>query len=461
MLSSKRLLDKKRGRGKNPRFMPANGVSVMRSFASLVLLLAAAAALGQTPPPALLDAEASDPRALGLMQGFPPAADKTVRLADGSLWKFPQIRWAFTHTRELGPTVNVWRGAGKAGVLPRAERKDLDEVGFTTLDGKPMTWAQSLAANYADGVIVMHKGKVVYERYFGALDAHTPHILMSATKSLVGTFAAMLVQEGRLDPDAQVTRYVPEMKDSAYADATVRQVMDMTTSVQYSEKYADPNAEIWLYIAAGGWFPTRPDYKGPRSLYGFLPPLKKEGEHGQAFAYKTPNAELLGWIIQRASGKSMAQLLSENIWQKIGAEEDALFAVDSVGTASAGGGLAATLRDFARIGEMFRLEGKFNGRQIVPKAVIDDIRRGGDKEHFARAGYTTLPGWSYRNMVWVSHNEHGAYSLRGIHGQALWIDPKAEMVIARFASNPVAANTANDPVSLPAYMALAKHLMKK
>jgi CubicO group peptidase (beta-lactamase class C family) len=428
-------------------------------FVSIVLLLAASAALAQTPAPAL-DAAASDPRTLGIMQGFPPAADKTVRIADGSGWKFPQIRWAFSHTRELGPTVNVWRGGGRPTTLPVAERRELDNVAFTTMDGKPMTWSQSLAANYVDGVIVLHRGKVVYEKYFGALNAQTPHILMSSTKSFVGTLAAMLVEEGKLDPTALVTRYVPEMKDTAYADATVRQVMDMTTGVQYSEKYADPNAEIWQYVAAGGWFPVRPDYKGPRTLYGFLQNLKKEGDHGQAFAYKTPNAELLGWIVQRVAGKPMAQLLSETIWQKLGAEEDALFTVDSIGTATAGGGLAAILRDFARVGEMFRLDGRYNGQQIVPKTVIDDIRKGGDKGHFAKAGYTTLPGWSYRNMWWISHNEHGAYTMRGIHGQALWIDPKAEMVIARFASNPVAANPANDPITLPAYMALAKYLMK-
>jgi len=429
------------------------------SLTWLGLMLLSCNAFAQTPP-AIPDAAASDPKTLHIMEGFPPVADKTVRIADGSNWKFPQIRWSFSHFRELGPTANVWRGSGQPTALPMAERKDLDSVVFTTLDGKSMTWAQSLPANYTDGVIVLHKGRVVYEKYFGALDAHTPHILMSSTKSFVGTLAAMLVQEGKLEPTAMVTRYVPEMKDSAYADATVRQVMDMTTGVQYSEKYADPDAEIWQYIAAGGWFPVRPDYKGPRTLYGFLQNLKKEGDHGQAFAYKTPNAELLGWIVQRVSGKSMAQLLSESVWQKIGAEEDALFAVDSVGTASAGGGLAATLHDFARVGEMFRLDGHYNGQQIVPKAVIDDIRKGGNPEHFAKAGYVTLPGWSYRNMWWISHNEHGAFTMRGIHGQALWIDPKAEMVIARLASNPVAANPANDPISLPAYMALAKYLMK-
>ena len=92
--------------------------------------------------------------------------------------------------------------------------------------------------------------------------------------------------------------------------------------------------------------------------------------------------------------------------------------------------------------------------------MVDDILQGGDKVLFAKAGYDTLPDWSYRNMWWVSNNDHGAYMMRGIHGQALWIDPKAQVVIARLASNPTAANTANDPISLPAYMAIAKELMK-
>jgi CubicO group peptidase (beta-lactamase class C family) len=426
---------------------------------AILLLISTLSLYAQTSKP-LPDAAASDPKTLGIMQGFPPAPDKLVRIADGSLWKFPQLRWAFSHMNQLGPSVTIWRGSKCATEIPRAERGKLDQVAFKTLDGKPMTWEQSLAANYTDGILVMHKGRIVYERYFGASDEHTPHIIMSCTKSFVGTLAAMLAFEGKLDPSAPVVRYVPEMKDTAYADATVRQVMDMTTGIQYSEEYANPKAEIWLYIAAGGWFPVRPDYKGPRTLYDFLKNTKKEGEHGQAFAYKTPNAELLGWIVQRASGKSLAQLLSEAIWQKIGADENASIGVDAVGTAIAGGGMMVTLRDLARVGEMFRLNGKFNGQQIIPPKVIDDIRQGGDKALFAKAEYNTLPGWSYRNMWWISHNDHGVYMMRGIHGQALWIDPKAQVVIARFASNPIAANTANDPISLPAYMAIAAELMK-
>jgi CubicO group peptidase (beta-lactamase class C family) len=270
----------------------------------------------------------------------------------------------------------------------------------------------------------------------------------------------MLAAEGVVDPSAPVTRYLPEMQATAYGDATVRQVMDMTIGVKYSETYTDPNAEVWAYSRAGGMLPAGPNYTGPRTFYEFLVTLNKEGEHGNAFAYKTVNTEVLAWILRRASGKSLAALTSERIWSKLGAEHDAYFSVDSIGTESGGGGLSTSLRDLARFGEMMRQGGMYNGRQIVPKAVVDDIRRGADKGNFAKAGYATLPGFSYRNMWWVSHNDHGAFSARGIHGQLVWIDPKAEMVIARYASNPRASNVLIDPTSLPAYAAVADFLMR-
>jgi len=220
-----------------------------------------------------------------------------------------------------------------------------------------------------------------------------------------------------------------------------------------------PKAEIWGHSRAGGLLPRPPDYDGPASFYSFLETLQKQGEHGQAFAYKTVNTDVLGWLIRRVTGKPLGQLLSERFWQLLGTESDAYMLIDSEGTEFAGGGLNPTLRDMARFGEMMRLDGRFNGRQIVPKSVVDDIRRGGDKAKFAKADYPLLPGWSYRDMWWVTNNEHGAYTARGIHGQVIYIDPKAEMVIARFGSHPLASNANFDPTSLPAFEALAKHLM--
>jgi len=202
------------------------------------------------------------------------------------------------------------------------------------------------------------------------------------------------------------------------------------------------------------------DYAGPQTFYDYLVTLNKEGEHGTGFTYKTVNSEVLAWIVKRVSGVRLADLTSAAIWSKLGCEYDALYQVDSVGTEAGGGGLNTTLRDLARFGEAMRCDGSFNGQQIVPAAVVADIRNGANGDHFATAGYATLPGWSYRNMWWVSHDDHQCFTARGIHGQAIWVDPTAQMVIARYASHPLAANVFMDPTSLPAYRALAEHLMR-
>jgi CubicO group peptidase (beta-lactamase class C family) len=425
----------------------------------LPVLLHCSLVEGQTLPPAFPDAKQSDPQANGLMQGFPPPPDKTVRFGDGSASKFPATRWGMNHLRELMPSADVSRGEGPVALLPREER-DLGSVKFTTMDGAPMTFEDALQKTYADGIVVLHKGKIVYERYFGAGAPQRPHTAFSLTKSFVGTLATMLIFEGKLDAAAPVTKYVPELQSSAYGDVTVRQALDMLVNAKYSENYADPNAEIWSYSRAGGWIPTRPDYTGSRTYYDFLVTLQKQGEPGETFTYNTVTAEVLAWIVKRATGERLADLLSERIWSKIGAEKDAYFVVDSIGTESGGGGLATTLRDLARFGETMRNKGQFNGQQIIPAPVIEDIMKGGDKEIFARAGYKTLPGWSYRAFWWVTNNPHGAYMARGIHGQSLYIDPQAETVIARYASHPVAGNPFNDPITLPAYAAVADELMR-
>ncbi|NEU96444.1 serine hydrolase domain-containing protein [Bradyrhizobium uaiense] len=417
------------------------------------------AALAQQQPP--LSAADSDPVKMGWMIGSPPPADKLIQFSNGSHFSFPQTRWSFANFRRFLPTSNVWRGDGAASPLPRAERSDIDAVTFQPLgQSGTMTWAESLAANYTDAIVVFHRGKIVYERYFGVMSPHATHIAMSVTKSFFGTLGATLVAEGKLDEKALVSQYIPELKDTAYGDATVRQVLDMTVGVKYSENYADPKAEIFDHVRAGGLVPRPPGYSGPTSFYGFLKTLKKEGQHGEAFAYKTVNSDVLGWLIRRGSGKTVGELLSERIWQKLGMEQDAYMLIDSEGTEFAGGGLNATVRDLARFGEMMRLDGAYNGQQIVPKAVVDDIRNGGRKSDFEKAGYKTLPGWSYRDMWWVSHNEHGAFMARGVNGQAIYVDSKAEMVIARFGSHPLAANAYNDPTTLPAFDALARHLMQ-
>jgi CubicO group peptidase (beta-lactamase class C family) len=443
-------------KGSNERGVRSTSwASVTGAFYVGILLLLLLGHSGWAQTPEFDDAVKSDPNRLMLMRGSPPPATKTVRVTDGTWREFPYSRWAFSHTRELLPSADVWRGDAPVSKLPRAER-DLDEVAYTDLDGHPRTWAQMLSLTWTDGIIVLYQGRVVYEKYFGALAPNRQHIDMSVTKSFGGTLAAMLAARGKLEVSAPVTKYVPELKSTAWADATVQQVMDMTVGVDYSEDYADPNSGISNFLRAGGFLPIDANYKGPQTLYDFILTLKKSGAHGARFDYKSPNAQVLAWVLKRITGQPLSTLLSQEIWQKLGAEEDAYYVVDSVGTEQASGGLNTTLRDLARFGEMMRNDGRFNGQQIVPASVVADIRKGGDRDKFAITANKALHNWSYHNQWWIS--DWGAFCALGINGQALYIDPKSELVIARYASHPLAPNGANHAVSLPAYRAIGTYL---
>ncbi len=408
----------------------------------------------------VLGAVQSDPNTLGWMQGFPPPADKIIGQPDSNYFSFPKMRWTVCHFRELLPTTVVSRGLDAPVLLETAIDPEIDELTFVPLGGgTPMTWEQSLYANYTDGILVLHKGRVVYERYFGCLDEAGKHGAMSMTKSLTGLLAEILVTEGRLDDSATVDTIIPELSESAFGQATVRQVMDMTTALDYSEDYSDPEADVWIYNRAANPLPKPADYTGPRSYYEYLASVQQAGSHGRAFAYKTINTDALGWIVARVSGKPVTQLLSDRIWSRIGAEQDGYFTVDSIGTPFAGGGLSAGLRDMARIGQLMLDGGVSNGERLFPAQVVRSIRGGGSEEAFAKAGYETIPGGSYRSMWWIFNNDHGAFAARGVHGQTVYIDPTAQMVIARFASHPAAKNAVIDPTSLPAYQAVAEHLL--
>ncbi len=433
----------------------------VRAFLVLALATSFQAPSIHAQAAAPLSAADSDPVQLGWMVGSPPPAERQIHYADLSFFRFPQTRWSFAHMSQFVPTATVWRGDGPVSALPRAERDDIDAVTFHPLGSTgTMTWAESLDANYTDAIVVLHRGRIVYERYRGVMNPHQRHIAMSVTKSFVGSLAAALIAEGRIDPAAPVTKYVPELAGSGFGTATVRQVLDMTTGLKYSEAYGDPAADVWKYSVAGGIFPRPAGYDGPATLYDYLRTVGPQGEHGRGFTYKSVNTEVVGWILRRVTGQTVEQLLSERIFQPLGMEQDAALIVDGEGTAFAAGGLNLCLRDLARFGELIRLGGRWRGRQVLPRAAVEDIFRGASRSDFEQAGYSTMTGWSYHDQWWVTHNAHGAIMARGIHGQAIYIDPKAEMVIARFGSHPVASGIEFDPTTLPAFAALADHFLR-
>lgn len=419
------------------------------SFVIVLFLLTAAPAYAQQLPPP----ESVSLDKLGYMSTFPPVGDQIINSQNKS--KYPQLRWTLQHTRELVPTRDIRRGAAPVLNLLPAPR-NLDNLVFEDEKGRKITIAEWQKNTYTDALVVLHKGRVVYERYHNQGQAETPHLLFSITKSFTGLLAAQLIREHKLDANAMVTKYVPELADSAWGDMKVHDVLDMTGAVRFREVYTDPSSEIFIYSFASGMLPPPPNYTGPNNIYDFLKTLKKDGEHGAGFVYRTVHSEVLGWIVSRITGKHFADLLSERIWQKLGMEEDAYVMIDSLGTPLQGAGLCATARDLARFAEMLRRGGKLNGQRVFDKAVIDDLRIGGDQEKFKTSGMSFRPGYSYHNQWWILHNADGAYEASGIHGQMIHINPAAEMVVVKLSSHPVAGAGFTHPLTLKAWEALAQ-----
>lgn len=435
------------------------------TMGGVIALGLAMGAQAQTVP---LSAQESDPNVMGWMQGFPPPPDKIITQPDSHYFSFPRLRWSVCHLREFLPTEEISRGIGAPVPLSYPSpsdfaefRSQIDALTFTPQDSDSlMTWEQSLYANYTDGMLIMHRGEVVYERYFGCLEEEGKHAIMSMTKSFTGLLAEIMVAEGLLDDGALVREVVPEIGDSAFASATVRQVMDMTTGVKYSEDYADLNADIWLYSAAASPLPKSTDYEGPNGYWEYLQQVEPEGMHGAEFHYKTINSDMLGWIISRVSGQSVTELASDRLWRRMGVEQDAYQTVDGKGVPFAGGGISAGLRDLGRLGQLMLNQGELNELRLFPAEVVEKIRTGGDRSKFG-SGFPTFGAGSYTSQWWVLHNDHGAYAARGVHGQTIYVDPTAEMVLVRLASFPQAQNGFIDPTSLPAYQAVAEYLLAR
>ncbi len=368
----------------------------------------------------------------GLMTGYPVPPQKRVHLDN---WlDSPYNRWAFQHISELLPTAQISRGTGSIARLKRLPIV-LSVVTFDDVDGNPMTVYDMLRKSYTDGFIVLRKGKIISELYFNGMRPDTKHLASSLTEVLIGSLAGVAVKRGRLYPATPVVEYVPELRASAFGDATVQQVLDMQVALTNAAKAATVRAKWRRHEIAAGWR-NNPSGKSD-GIYEFLKSIQKSGSHGQAFRYAPTNSDALGWIVERTAGIHLPDALSRDIWTKLGAEHDAYITLDRRGTAFAAAGFCATLRDLARFGQMHLQEGFFNGRQIVPAEWIAGFRSGVNQPTDPSGPWSDVfPDGRYRSHWHITGNKHGAYFSIGIYGQILWIDPKAKVVIVKLSSAP-------------------------
>ncbi|MGB5557729.1 MAG: serine hydrolase [Paracoccaceae bacterium] len=381
--------------------------------------------------PAIAPRRPRTARELGIMRGFPPPPEKRPTLENWDLAPFN--RWSFQNIRSLFPTTNVARGTGAAQPFD-ADRQDLGGLTFAAVDGSRKTILDWLDESYTDGFLVCHRGRVVTELYFNDMTPQTPHLSQSVAKSVVGALAGVLNGEGVLPLDVPLAELVPELARCGYAHATLAQVLDMQSGVRFVEDYGVPHSDMTRIDIASGWRPPRPGEPVP-TIRDVILTLPQERPHGHSFAYRSIETDVLAWVIERVADQPLAALLADRIWSRIGAENDAFFTVDAAGTALADGGFNATLRDYARFGQMMLDGGRAGGRQVVPASWVAACRDG--EAHKFGSPYTNVaPNGAYSRQWWVHDVERGNFMARGVFGQLIHLDPASEIVVVKLSTWP-------------------------
>ena len=352
----------------------------------------------------------------GVMVGYPPAASGRVTLDN---WlKPPYQRWSFLHTRELVPTAGIARGLPPVP-LPAGSSVDLSWLtGF-------------LDHSWTDGLLVLKEGRICYEAYRNGMAAATPHLTMSVTKSIVSLLWATLVTSGRGQAADLVVDHVPEMAGTAYGDATVEHLLDMRVASSWQDDLSSQSDGMSTLDVASGWAVPRPGVPG--TLFELCRATRRRGAPGGLTSYASPNADLLGLIIERVAQQPLAQVASELLWQPLGAEFDADVTLDPEGTAVCDGGFCVALRDLGRIGMLLLAGGAVGSRQVIPEAWIDGCWTA-PLTTFAPGSYGgEIPGVSYHNLWWRIGD---LLLARGIHGQLLAVDRRTQLVVVLLSSNP-------------------------
>lgn len=282
-----------------------------------------------------------------------------------------------------------------------------------------------MAAHHVAGIMVVQDGRVRLQRYGLGATANTRWTSFSVAKSFTSTLVGAALRDGSIHSlDDKVTRYIPELAAGAYRDVTVRQLLTMTSGVRWNEDYADPKSDVAMM------------YEGARQpgvplLVSYMSPLPREFAPGERWVYKTGETDLIGILVTRATGKTLAAYLSEKIWKPYGMASDALWLKDEVdGTEAGGSGVSATLADYARLGQFLLDGGIANSKPVLADGWIADATR----KH-ADIG---VPGRGYGYQWWTYDN--GAFAGIGIFGQLLYVDPARHLVVVQMAAWPVATN---------------------
>ena len=339
----------------------------------------------------------------------------------------PYSKWAFHHVREIVPTADIENKSGLVNDL------NLDVQRFEDLNLE-----QVMEETETDAIVIAQNNSILFEKYNNGMSEKSPHILFSVSKSILGLIVGALIGNKTLNESDLIIKFVPELKMTAYSDATVRDLLDMRVGVKFDEDYTATTGPIINYRYAANWNPV-PVGVEAGDLKSFMGSLtERDGIHNDRFHYVSPNTDLLAWVCERASGIRYSDLISELLWTPLGAESSGYITVDRLGGMRAAGGVCFTTRDLARVGLMIGNYGYVNNKQIIPDFWIDDIiKNGSDSAWEKRIGmdeFGNMP-MHYRSFWYVQKNGDPLIHGLGIHGQYLFVDPKLNLSVAWFSSD--------------------------
>lgn len=325
----------------------------------------------------------------------------------------------------------------KTGVLVPEELNenmpvDFSQVMIADIDGEmPLaTFLRDRLKNHS--MVVLKGNNLVHQHFWNNMDENSTHLDMSVTKSYTAMLASIAVSEGKLDMSKKVSDYLPELKSTAFGRATVQEVSDMRTNIELElPKHKSWDDRMTDSQSYNGDFSK--EY--PNGVSDYLQMVtKNKGKMGAKYSYKCVNTEVLGKVVEAATGEKLESLLESQIWQKVGMENDAFLMSDAAGGAIASGGLNATTRDLARTGRMILNNGKnYLGEQVVPKAFIDSLFAGNDtvRAAWAKGKESALAdGWYKDQFRLLKVGGHDVLAMVGIHGQVVAMHKETGIVIA-------------------------------
>ncbi len=341
-----------------------------------------------------------------------------VRLFDADV-----IVYNFQHMDELFPRRTIARG----DEVFEFGRGAYSLPPTFTYAGRSYDSQAFLEDTATTGLLIVQDDAILLERYARGHAASGRHIAWSVSKSVVSALFGIAVAEGHIRDIMQpVTDYLPELEGSGYDGVPIKHVLQMSSGVRFDEDYGDPWSDInrmGRVLALGS------------TLLEFASTLEREREPGTLQHYVSIDTQVLGAILVRASGQSLAEFTSEKLWQPLGMESDGFWLLDGSGMEMAFGGLNATLRDLARFGRLYLHKGRWNGRQVVPEAwAVASVTP--DAPHLMPGPKrNTLNEMGYGYQWWIPSDPDGDFMALGVYSQMIYVDPKNRLVIVKSSAN--------------------------